>query len=212
MVMLKVRDMPKIECPFVRKEINKQYIVTNEIAEGMEWVFEDEKVMAIEKLHGTNVSIAIQDGVIVGCWNRTTRVPFFNRGKEYIIQGLVSSFAKGYMEFLVDKQSFGELIGERVNGNPYKIKGNLWIPFETYGQKHLQYNSWGKYPKDFDTISSWFENDLFSLFNRRRNTSSNFVEGIVFTLSTPNGYKFAKLRRDMFSWYYKDKSARGHRQ
>ena len=49
--------MPKLESPFVRKMIGNNYIVTNEIAKGYEWVFEDESVMAIEKLHGTNVSI-----------------------------------------------------------------------------------------------------------------------------------------------------------
>lgn len=197
MVMMKIHDMPKIQSPFVRKEINKQYIVTNEIAEGYEWVFDDEKVMAIEKLHGTNVSIAIQDGVIVGCWNRTTRVPFFNKGKEFIIMGLISSFAKGYMEFLPDGQHFGELIGERVNGNPYKIKGNLWIPFGTYGQKHLRYKCWGKYPKTFDSISDWFK-ELMPLYASRLGDREGFVEGIVFT--HPDG-RMAKLRRDMFDWF-----------
>jgi len=53
---MKIRDMPKIESPFIRKEIDGNYIVTPEIAEGYEWVFEDDSVMAIEKLHGTNVS------------------------------------------------------------------------------------------------------------------------------------------------------------
>jgi len=199
--MLKIKDMPKIECPFIRKETKNGYIVTSEINKGYEWVFEDDKVMAIEKLHGTNVSIAIKDGVIVGCWNRTTRVPFFNRGKEYIIIGLLTSYAKGYMEFLPDGQHFGELIGERVNGNPYKIKGNLWIPFSTYGQKHLRYKSWGKYPKDFDTISKWFKDDLIPLYASRRGDRNGFVEGVVFTLATPNGYKYAKLRKDMFPWF-----------
>ena len=30
----KVRDMEKIECPFVREEIDGQYIVTDKITEG----------------------------------------------------------------------------------------------------------------------------------------------------------------------------------
>ena len=124
-----ISDFPKIESPFVRKEIDGAYVVTPEIAEGYEWVFNDESVLAVEKLHGTNVSILIQDGVITSIWNRTERIPFFNKGKSHIIKGLLESYGKGYMEFLPDGQHFGELIGEGVNGNPYKIKGNIWIPF-----------------------------------------------------------------------------------
>ena len=133
--MKQIIDMPKLECPFVRKEINGEYVVTSEIAEGMEWVFNDDSVMAIEKIHGTNVSILIQDGVITSVWNRTERIPFFNKEKCHIIQGLLNSFEKGYMEFLGDGQHFGELIGEKVNGNPYSIKD-----ISGYLLKHLDKN------------------------------------------------------------------------
>jgi len=195
--MNKIKDMPKLESPFVREEINGEYIVTNKITEGYEWVFEDESVMAIEKLHGTNVSIQITDGVIVSCWNRTERLPFFNKGKKFIIEGLLNSYERGYMEFLGDGQHFGELIGTKVNGNPYKLEGHLWIPFETFGQKHLRYKSWGKYPKDFKTISEWFK-ELMPLYASMKGDKEGFVEGIVFT--HPDG-RMAKLRCDMFDWF-----------
>ncbi|MFC1755564.1 RNA ligase family protein [Thermoproteota archaeon] len=192
---MKINDMPKLESPFVRKEIDGDYIVTPEIAEGMEWVFEDESVMAIEKLHGTNVSIVIQEGAIVSVWNRTGRVPFFNKGKRYIIEGLLESWERGYMDLLPDGQHFGELIGEKLHKNPYKIKGHLWIPFETFGQKHLRFKSWGKYPKDFDTITKWFEDGLIPLYASMKGDREGYVEGVVFT--HPDG-RMAKLRRDMF--------------
>jgi hypothetical protein len=198
--MIKINDMPKLECPFVREEINGNYVVTDNIVEGYEWVWGPD-VMAIEKLHGTNVSILIQDGVIVSCWNRTERIPFFNKGKKHITEGLLNSFERGYMEFLGDGQHFGELIGPKVNGNPYKLKEHLWIPFETFCQKHLKYKSWGKYPKDFKTISEWFEKYLIPLYASMQGEDgrkNGFVEGVVFT--HPDG-RMAKLRRDMFSWF-----------
>lgn len=196
--MNKIKDMPKIESPFVRKEINGNYIAVDEINPGYEWVFEDDSVMAIEKLHGTNVSIFIQDGVITSCWNRTERLPFFNKGKKFIIEGLLNSFERGYMEFLGDGQHFGELIGPKVNGNPYKLDQHLWICFSTFGQKHLKYKSWGKYPKDFKTISEWFK-ELMPLYASMKGDRENgFVEGIVFT--HPDG-RMAKLRKDMFDWF-----------
>lgn len=207
-----IKDMPKLKSPFIRKEINGQYIVTNEIEEGYEWVFEDESVMAIEKLHGTNVSIQITDGIITSIWNRTARIPFFNKGKKHIVMGILNSHGKGYTEFLGDGQHFGELIGPKVNGNPYKLKDHIWIPFESYGQKHLRYKSWGKYPKDFNTISEWFK-ELIPLYNLRihgkveENEQEHFIEGIVFT--HPDG-RMAKLRCDMFDWFkearHKEKS------
>lgn len=202
MTTIKINDMPKIESPYVRKLMtNEDYIVTPEIDVNYKWVFEDDKVMAIEKLHGTNVSILIQDGVITGVWNRTERIPFFNKGKSHIIEGIIESFKRGYMEFLSDGQHFGELIGEKVNGNPYKIKGHLWIPFTSFAQDHLKYKSWGKYPKDFETISNWFK-ELIPLYSSmvhgEEGRKNGFVEGIVFT--HPDG-RMAKLRKDMFDWY-----------
>ena len=194
---MKIQDMPKLESPFVREVIDGEYVVTPKIAECYEWVFEDDSVMAIEKLHGTNVSIQIVDGVIVAVWNRTERIPFFNKGKKHIIEGVLESYCRGWTEFLPDGQHFGELIGEKVNGNPYKIKGHLWIPFETFGQKHLKYKSWGKYPKDFNTISEWFK-ELIPLYSSMQGNRDGFVEGIVFT--HPDG-RMAKLRKDMFSWF-----------
>lgn len=189
--------MPKLESPFVRKEIDGRYVVTAKIAEGYEWVFKDDSVLAIEKLHGTNVSILIQDGIITSVWNRTERIPFFNKGKIHIILGILESYKRGYTEFLLDGQHFGELIGEKVNGNPYKLKGNLWIPFSAYSRKHLSYNSWGKYPKDFKSISEWFKT-LMPLYTTRQGDKEGFVEGVVFT--HPDG-RMAKLRKDMFNWF-----------
>lgn len=201
--MIPIRDMPKLESPFVRiTNTNGDYVVTPQIAEGYEWVFIDESVMAIEKLHGTNVSIEIRDGVIVGMWNRTERVPFFNKGKKYITEGVLNSFERGYIEFLGDGQHFGELIGPKVNGNPYKLQHHLWIPFSSFGQEHLKYKSWGKYPKDFETISNWFKELIplySSMVNGEEGRKNGFVEGIVFT--HPDG-RMAKLRRDMFDWWF----------
>ncbi len=195
---MKIHDMPKMECPFVRKEINGQYIVTDEIAEGYDWVFNDEEVMAIEKLHGTNVSILIEEGTVTAVFNRTERIPFINKGKKWIIEGILNSKERGYLEFLGDGQHFGELIGPKVNSNPYKLTEHLWIPFSGFCQKHLRYKSWGKYPKDFNTISEWFKELLPLYSSMQGNREDGFVEGIV---STHSSGKMAKLRCDMFGWF-----------
>ena len=92
---------------------------------------------------------------------------------------------------------FGEAIGSKIIGNPYKIEEHLWVPFSSYGQKHLRYKSWGKYPKDFKTISEWFK-ELMPLFTMKRGDKEGFAEGVVFT--HPDG-RMAKLRKDMFEWY-----------
>ncbi len=203
--MTTIKDMPKLECCFERIVNAKgDYVVIDKIKEGYEWVFEDDKVMAIEKLHGTNVSIIIEDGIIKSIWNRTNRIPFFGNRKD-IIEGLLNSYERGYIKLLHDGQHYGELIGPKVNSNPYKLTEHIWIPFNTYGQEHLRYKSWGKYPKDFNTISEWFK-ILQPLYMMKKGVKDGFVEGIVFT--HPDG-RMAKLRVDMFDWFvgerHKDK-------
>lgn len=194
-----MHDMPKLMSPFIRKEVDGNYICTPEIEPGFEWVFIDPNVRAIEKLHGTNVSIIIENGVITSVWNRTERLPFFNKGKSHIIQGVLESYGRGYCE-LEDGQHFGECIGPKINGNPYGLDKHVWIPFKTYAWDHLHYTSWGKYPKTYEAISEWFKTlmPLFTLRIHGKEYTKHFVEGIVFT--TPDG-RMAKLRCDMFSWY-----------
>jgi hypothetical protein len=209
--MIMMHDFPKIESPFVRKEINGKYVVTPEIAKNYEWVFNDESVHAVEKLHGTCCSVIIEDGAIKSVWNRTERLPFFNKGKRHIIEGFLESYERGYLD-LPDGLWFGELIGKKVNGNPYSLDKHVWSPFKTYAWEHLSYKSWGKYPKDFETISEWFKDlmPLYSLKIHGKEFNKHFVEGIVFT--HPDG-RYAKLRRDMFSWYYENNpNAKQHKE
>jgi len=195
---MKINDMPKLQSPFVRsKETN--WLVIDKITEGYEWVFEDDSVMAIEKLHGTNISILIQGGAVTGVWNRCNRITMFSKGNEHIMEGLTNSIPQ--ISKLSDGQHFGEFIGPKLNSNPYNLDKHLWIPFETYGQKHLKYKCWGKYPKTFESISEWFK-ELMPLFMMKRGDKEGFVEGIVFT--HPDG-RMAKLRCDMFDWF------KGHR-
>jgi len=193
-----VRDMPKLYPPFVRKELQGKYIVTEEIDPDYLWVFENEHVLATEKMDGTCVSIVLEGGQIASIWNRTNRVPLLGKEKYYISEGILASYRKGYIDMLTDGQWFGELIGEKLQGNPYKITGHLWIPFRTYTQEHLAYKSFHKYPKNYESLSRWFKDDLFSLLYRRRTGVVSPAEGIVFV--HPDG-RMCKLRRDMFDWY-----------
>ena len=71
------------------------------------------------------------------------------------------------------------------------------LDFLQFCQKHLKYKSWGKYPKDFETISNWFK-ELMPLYSKMKNNGTEYVEGIVFT--NPDG-RMAKIRSDMFDWY-----------
>lgn len=205
-----INDFPKIQCPFVRKEDAKgNYVCVNEITEGYAWVFEDPDVICSEKLDGTNVSILIQNGQITAIFNRTERIPFFSKGKRFIIEGLLNSWERGYMDMLPDGQHFGELIGPKVQSNHYKLKEHLWIPFESYCQKRLRYKTWGEYPKDFNTISEWFKTGLISLYGLQTGDKQGWVEGVMFY--NPKTGMRAKLRRDCFDWYYEDPNNKPHK-
>lgn len=207
-----VEDMPKIHSPFVRKETDGKYCVTPQVEEGYEWVFEDDRVLAVEKLHGTNVSCLMEGGEVVGVWTRSRRIPAFskNQNDQYILEGIYNSLLRGYMDRLLDGQHFGELIGPKVNGNPYQLEEHIWIPFQSYAEKHLSYESWGRYPKTFEAIKGWFEHGLIPLFHARWHNQSfseaegAFVEGIMFTHPAPDELEtppYAKLRYDMWPFY-----------
>lgn len=159
-------------------------------------------------VHNTNVSIVIIGGTVIEVYNRTERIPFITKGKSWIIKGILNSKERGYIEFLGNGQHFGELIGPKVNGNPYKLDEHLWIPFSEFCQKHLKYKYWGKYPKTFESISKWFK-ELMPLYTSMKGDRKGFVEGIVFT--HPDG-RMAKLRKDMFEFYYKNKNNKAHKR
>lgn len=190
-----IKDFPKLESPFVRENIDGKYVVIDEINPGYEWVFEDESVMAIEKLHGTNVSIVLERGQVGSIYNRKNEINMWGKGNKRFVEGILNALERGYLKEMVNGQHFGELIGPQVNGNPYKLDEHLWIPFNYYARKHLRYKSWGKYPKDFSTIKDWFK-ELMPLYAMKRGDREGYVEGIVFT--HPDG-RMAKLRVDMFS-------------
>lgn len=187
-----IEDFPKLQSPFVREGDN--YTVINKINPGYEWVFEDDTVVAQEKLDGTNISILIENGIITRVFNRTNEINIWSNNP--VILAVRESYNKGYCN-LPNGQHFGEAIGERIQENKYGIKGNIWLPYNTYFVKHLTYKSWGKYPKDFETISEWFKN-LMPLYSISKGNKSGFVEGVVF--HHPDG-RMAKLRMDMFDWY-----------
>lgn len=191
-----MEDMPKVLSPFVRETINGRYIVTPKITEGMEWVFEDPTVMAVEKLDGTNVSIFMENGHLVGVRNRTNVIDHSTLHTNMYMEGLRNCYKKGRIP-LHNGQHFGELMGPKIQGNFLKLDVPLWFPFE-YLKKNFSYRSFHEHPKTFENLSSWFKDGLFSLCASKYRGEKVKPEGIVF--HHPDG-RMAKLRCDMFDWY-----------
>ena len=224
------KDMPKLFSPFIREEINGKYVVTPEIDPNFRWVFESSE--AVEKLDGTNVSIVIEDGDIKAMFNRKNPIDIWKKGNKRFVEGILEATDIGIVDIknLPDGRYYGELIGEKVNSDPYKIKGHLWLPF-SYLRTKYKLKFWDKFLlelKDlddeeiFEKVSELFKG-LWSLFKRKRgikgkvNENTVFegmaAEGIVFYkkgIITPkivryrgkmSTFDMAKLRRDMFSWF-----------
>ena len=207
----KIRDFEKLESPFERKEVKGKYVSIPKFREEYKWIFDEKICNCSEKFDGTNVSILIRDGVITSCWNRTERLPFFNKGKKFIIEGLLNSYEKGYMEFLGDGQHFGELIGTKLQGNPYEIEGHLWLPFKRIREKY-EYKFWWNFvkeldlkedlnncPKLLDEFSELFKVLKSRWFITHGVKEERFAEGMVF-YNKETG-EMCKLRRDMFDWF-----------
>jgi len=240
MFELMPQRFPKVHSPFKREENqNGEYVVYDEVSEGYEWVFDNDDVVAVEKLDGTNCAVSVEQtetGLDLEAWTRHGYEPF-QKAEPYgqyahrrIVRAVQNSKRRGYLDDLSEGVHYGESVGPDFQDNSHELDENLFIPFSWLADK-CSYNSWGKYPKDFDTISGWFEEDLFSLFYSRMHgtdleTSSvsngTFCEGIIFVqpeakytesgLQTETeefqngdsrqvGTGFAKLRRDMFDWF-----------
>lgn len=235
---------PKVHSPFCRHENDQgEYVVYDEINDGYEWVFEDEDVLAVEKLDGTNCCVRIEptpQGKDIQAFTRfgyqpmQYADPYGTRNHQYVVRAVQNSLNRGYLDGLGDGVHYGEVVGPGVGSgldgnNPHDLDERLFIPFQWLADK-CHYTSWGKYPKTFDSLSYWFEEELFSLFYSRMHgvdldessvSNGAFCEGIVFVhpdatytdeietqeehTSSGMYYKstphLAKLRRDMFDWY-----------
>jgi len=220
--MKELSDFPKLMCPFVREtyEVNDQdwqeygralqlrntsvYLVTPEITPGYEWVFEDKDTNAVEKLNGSNVKILTENGRLTSVYNRKNPIDPLQvmKGKAFLIEGVFMAIQKGYVE--QDGEQAGELIGPKIQGNPYKLYTHLWYPFEK-AVKHLKYKSFHQHDRTFENWSSWFKDYLFSRFSTKRGHKDVMAEGVVFynlKRKDEGRVYMAKLRRDMFDWFY----------
>jgi len=220
-------DFPKIQCPFIRKtySVNKAdfkrhgsklqlrnpevYLVTNEINPGFEWVIDDPDTIAIEKLDGTNVKIKTESGRLTALQNRKNIIDPLQilKGKVFIIEGVFTAIQKGYVEDNIEQA--GEVIGPKLQANPYKLDNHIWYPFEK-AIKHLKYKSFHEHERTLENFSLWFKDHLKSLHHSKRVGYDNaiFAEGVVFynlKRKAENKSYMAKLRRDMFDWFYSDK-------
>jgi hypothetical protein len=194
---------PKVKSPFEREENdNGNYIVYDEVMDGFNWVFEDDNVKAVEKLHGTNCCVSITEaehGKEIEGYTRHGTEPMqkvepYGQMTEhhFLIRAFQNSFRRGYLDDFSEGIHYGEVVGPDFHGNPHELEENLFIPFEWLADK-CRYKSWGKYPKTFEAIEEWFKDGLFSLFYSRMHgtdletasvSNNTFCEGIIFVRDT----------------------------
>ncbi len=223
-------DFPKIQCPLLRQTfpVNREqfkqhgsslklrvpevYLVIDQVNPGYEWVFEDPETIAVEKLDGTNIKILLEKGRLLEVQNRKNIIDPLQimHGKTFIMEGIFRSLDKGYVK--ENGEQVGELIGPKVQGNPYQLDFHEWYPFEK-AIKDLQYRSFHEHDRTFDNWSSWFQTGLFSRFFTKRASKLGLdtkvmAEGVVFynLKRKEQGQSWmAKLRRDMYDWFYSDR-------
>ncbi len=222
-------DFPKITCPFIRQtyKVNREqfkqhgrkyglrkpevYLVVDRVNPGYEWVFEDPDTFAVEKLNGTNIKLKTEKGRLIALQNRKNVLDPLQiiGGKNFIIEGIFRSIGKGYVK--ADGEQTGECIGPKLQGNPYKLDIHEWYPFEK-AISDLRYRSFHEHERTFDNWSSWFKDWLHSRYYQKIASKKGiddkvFAEGIViYNLKRKEEKQtwMAKLRRDMFDWFYTD--------
>lgn len=176
---------------------------------GYEWVFQHPDTFAVKKLNGSNVKILTREGRLVAVQNRLNVIDLLQvlKGKTFIIEGIFQAIGKGYVE--ENGEQAGELLGPKVQGNPYKLDTHLWYPFRE-AMTALRYRSFHEHERTFANWSAWFKDFLFSRFFTKRASKLGldeqvFAEGVVFynpARREESRSCMAKLRRDMFDWFY----------
>jgi RNA ligase (TIGR02306 family) len=94
------------------------------------WLASDKKFYVTEKLDGSSATFYYKDGVFGVCSRNlelleTEGNTFWQTSRHMGIEDKLSSL--GYNASIQ-----GELIGEGVQGNPYKIKGHIVVPFNVF--------------------------------------------------------------------------------
>ena len=224
---IKLTNFPKIECPFVRKKFcankedikkygnkyqirpydNNVYLATKEIKEHYEWVFNDPSTIATEKLDGSNFKVVIKNREIDTVQNRANapiNILKIEKRNFAITEGIINAIVRGHIK--EDGEYAGELLGPKLQGNPYKLVVHEWYPF---AEKMLVYKSFCAHTPSYDGFSIWFKDYLYSLFYARRHKvpipEAPMAEGVVFynlNRKALNKTWRAKVRRDMFPWFY----------
>ncbi len=214
---LALEDFPKLESPFEREKIGGTYQCIPKIRKEYTWVW-TEDCLATEKLDGTNVSAYIVNGNIKVIMNRKNIIDIWRSNKMFF-EGVYNALSRKYIvpEQFEEIQIFGELIGPKINGNPYKLQEHIWYPF-SYIKRRYCFKFWKDFIKDckgkgeqeiFDLTSNLFK-CLWSIFKRQRNMKGEVNENVGFKNSVAaEGIVFyniktgqiCKLRRDMFGWY-----------
>ena len=222
-------DFPKMQCPFIRQTFEvdhgqwkehgsrlqmrepNAYLVVDRVNSGYEWVFEDKDTIAVEKLNGTNVKLLTEGGRLVAVQNRLNVIDPLQviKGKIFIIEGIFRAIGKGYVK--PDGEQAGEVVGPKLQGNPYGLDMHEWYPFER-SISALAYRSFHEHERTFDNWSTWFKDWLVSRYHTKLSAKGEtkekvMAEGVVFYNLRRRAEKkswMAKLRRDMFEWYYSD--------
>lgn len=177
------------------------------IATGWEWCFDPSKCYVLEKLNGTNVKLEVVEGVLT-VWVRNQNSKAYieatlnNPDYKYILQGVANLIAKRKKR-LSDGTRFGELVGEKLQGNPYKMEGHIWLEFTPFKDGVEVYRD---HPQTdfFEDWKTWIL-QLKSLYNPEVES-----EGVIF-LNKETG-EMAKLRKDMFDIKYQPKRRKRKRK
>ncbi len=216
---MKINDFPKIESPFERGDVNRMWVCLPKFKREFSWILDKDKVIATEKFDGTNVSVIVEDGNVKSVYNRTSRIDIWKSGK-WFYEGVKRSIdeKKFNPDLLDDGQYFGELIGPKLNGNPYKITEHLWIPFN-YCLEHYFYKFYYKWLDENNLDENSKDEDIYNAFSElfkvlkslwfRQRKKEKQPEGIVFH-NKENG-TMTKLRVDMWDWYKEARHKEGEK-
>lgn len=177
-----------------KRDYEKTRLVYNEIVPGAEWIVNGEGIATI-KIDGT--SCLVEDGKLYKRYdakNGKTPPPGFIPAQEpdpitghwpgWLLVSDNNPYDKYHREAFENKDLQNgtyELIGEKVQGNPYKIIGHKLI-------KHGEWLFEKEPPRTFEELRAWFEiNNVEGIVWHRENGEMVKIKRKDFGLKWPTG-------------------------
>lgn len=160
-----VYNFPKLESPFVRKEINGRYVCTDELDERFSWIFTGSAI-AVEKLDGSNLHLVVEEGRPSLYTRNGLSLEFLSKEGNRFANGIIKAvenniFGNKELSCRGANNFYGELVGPDINEGAYGMDHYIWYPFKFLAENRA-FKFW---PKSIEAMNAGSSHEKYEFIS-----------------------------------------------